>query len=95
MSRKVYQWLIVLVLASALALSACEGQGGNGDPAGLGDPGSSEQVFDGEPGDPDEADDAEQDLPDTGGERDGDEDGDIGPLEDEDEDVEENSRDED
>jgi sporulation protein YlmC with PRC-barrel domain len=67
-SRKVYRWVCVLLLASVLALAGCEEFENNGEPAGLDRRGSGEQIFGSEEGRPGRGNDRGDILPDTGSE---------------------------
>jgi sporulation protein YlmC with PRC-barrel domain len=69
-SRKVYRWVFVLLLASVLVLAGCEELENNGEPAGLDRRGSGEQIFGSEEGRPGGDNDRGEILPDTGSERD-------------------------
>jgi sporulation protein YlmC with PRC-barrel domain len=91
-TRKVYRWVFVLLLASVLALAGCEELENNGEPAGLDGRGSGEQIFGSQEGRPGQGNQGGEILPDTGSEpgRDDDMDGDR-----RDDDMDEGRRDDD
>jgi hypothetical protein len=79
--RKVKLWLLVLLLASALALAACEEQTNAGEPFGLDEPGLNEGFLDTEEESPRLEDEQDPVLPDTGDERGVEEDAFVEPAE--------------